>query len=121
MSADLGDYWKQVARARGFRLSVIAPGQRNEVIERCKQEVMAHGGDILDFKQFSNLSLNLIVEVSGKGALAIVDGLAGLGWQVKADPAREALDTSEVLEGTLEITFPGGDGSLKDVVPKVPG
>ena len=62
----------------------------------------ARRGDILDFKMFSNLSLNLLVEL---------------------EAPREALlaRAGERLEGTLLLDFPDGDGELVIPLPRVPG
>ena len=120
---DLGEYWKSIARGRHFRVQAVARERRELAIARAEDAVRLHGGDILDFKMFSNLSLSLIVEMTGGGVAALVDSLASRGWQVEVDPGREALAAraGDRLEGTLQVTFPEGDGELAIPVPAVPG
>ncbi len=85
--------------------------------------MLARRGDILDFKAFSNLSLNLLVELEAAAVVGIVDELQGLGWPVDLEPPREALlgRAGERLEGTLLLDFPDGDGELVIPLPRVPG
>jgi len=121
MPGDLGAYWKSVARGRSFRVEAVARERRELAIARVEEAVRRQGGDILDFKMFSNLSLSLMVEMAGGGVVALVDSLGALGWQV--DPGRDALAAGAAgrLEGTVQVTFPEGDGELVIPVPAVPG
>jgi hypothetical protein len=123
MSGDLCAYWKSVARGREFRVQAVAREPRAAAIARAEEAVQRQRGDVLDFKMFSNLSLNLIVELSGDGVLALVDALAALGWAVEVQPDRAALAArgADRLEGTFQVTFPEGDGALVVPVPAVPG
>ena len=123
MAGCLPDYWKRVARGREFHVQAIAREVREAAISRTEALVQRHGGDVLDFKMFSNLSINLIVEATGAGVVAVVDGLQALGWNVELEPTRELLleRAADRLEGTLQLTFPEGDGGLKVVTPAVPG
>jgi len=123
MPGDLGTHWKSVARGRNFRVQAVARGRREEAIARVEEAIQRRRGDILDFKMFSNLSLNLVVEMHGGAVPALVDELVALGWHVEVEPGREALSGREGdrLEGTLQLTFPEGDGELVIPVPAVPG
>jgi len=120
---DLGPYWKTVARGRHFRLRAVAREPRPAAISRLEEAVQRHGGYILDFKAFSDLSLNLLVESSGSAVVALADSLVALGWPVEVEPDRVTLAASaaEQLEGTVQLTFPEGDGSLAHPQPAVPG
>ena len=123
MSGDLCGYWKSVARGRDFRVRAVARERRETAIARAEEAVQRQRGDVLDFKMFSNLSLNMIVELSGGGVAALVDSIAALGWDVEVDPGRDALAAraDDRLEGTFQVTFPEGDGELVIPVPAVPG
>ncbi len=120
---DLGPYWKAIARGHHFRLQAVAREPRTAAISRLEEAVQRHGGFILDFKAFSDLSLNLLVESSGSGLVALVDSLVALGWPVEVEPGREALGAraAERLEGTVQLTFPEGGGALAHPQPAVPG
>jgi hypothetical protein len=123
MPGDLGAYWKSIARGRDFGIRAVARRPREEAIARVEAAVQRRRGDILDFKTFSNLSLNLIVELDGSAVAGLVDELAALGWPVEVEPGREALAgrAGDRLEGTLQVTFPEGDGELVIPLPAVPG
>jgi len=123
MPGDLCGYWKSVARGRDFRVRAVARERRETAISRAEEAVQRQRGDVLDFKMFSNLSLAMIVELSGGGVAALVDSLAALGWGVEVDPGRDALvaRADDRLEGTFQVTFPEGDGELVIPVPAVPG
>jgi hypothetical protein len=123
MPGDLGAYWKSVARGRDFRVQAVAGERRDSAIARAQEEIQRHRGDVLDFKMFSNLSLNVIVEMSGAGVAALVEALEASGWSVEVEPDREALAVraADRLEGTLQVTFPEGDGELRIPLPVVPG
>jgi hypothetical protein len=120
---ELGPYWRSIARGRRFHLQAVAREPRAAAISRVEEAVQRHGGFVLDFKAFSDLSLNLIVELSGLGVLALVDGLTALGWPVDVDPGRDELGAcaGERLEGTVQVTFREGNGALAHPQPAVPG
>ncbi len=119
----LGPYWRTIARGRSFRLQTVAREPRPAAISRVEDGVQRTGGYVLDFKAFSDLSLNLLVESSGSGVVALADSLVALGWPVDLEPRREALAAraAERLEGTVQLTFPEGDGALAHPQPAVPG
>jgi hypothetical protein len=123
MAGALGTYWKSIARGRAFSVRAVARGRRDEAIARVEEAVQRRRGDILDFKMFSNVSLNLLVELDGSAVAALLDELAALGWPVEVEPGREALSArgGERLGGTLQVTFPEGDGELVIPLPRVPG
>jgi hypothetical protein len=119
----LPDLWRTVHRGRGFRLRAVAREGRLEATSRVEGALLARRGDILDFKTFSNVSLNLLVEVDAAALVGIADELRGLDWPVDLDPPREALlaRAGERIEGTLLLDFPDGDGELVIPLPRVPG
>jgi len=119
----LGPYWKSIRRGRHFRVQAVSREPRVAAITRVEDAVQRHGGDVLDFKVFSDVSLSLLVELTGPGAAALVDALAALGWPAEVDPPRDALAAAgaERLEGTVQVTFPEGAGALAHPQPAVPG
>lgn len=123
MIEKLGEYWKTIARGRDFHVQAVARGARMHAIDAGKDAVARSHGDILDFKTFSNLSLAMIVEMSGGGVLSLVDALLAKGWDVEVEPDRGALAgrAADLLEGTFQMTFPEGDGELRIPTPAVPG
>jgi len=119
----LPELWKTVYRGRGFTLRAVAREPRDAATARAEGAVQARRGDILDFKMFSNLALNLLVELDAAEVVALAGELQGLGWPVDLEPPREALlaRSGERLEGTVRLDFPEGDGELVIPLPKVPG
>jgi hypothetical protein len=119
----LPELWRTLHRGGGFRLRVVARETRTAATARVEGAVQARRGDILDFKMFSNLSLNLLVELEATAVVGLTDELEGLGWPVELEPPREALvaRAGERLEGTLLLDFPDGDGELVIPLPRVPG
>ena len=122
-TCDLGAYWRTRLGGRDFRLRAVAREPRAAAIPAAEEEVRRRRGDVLDFRMFSNLSLNLLVELDGAAVPDLVDDLVALAWPVEVEPGREALSArgSDRLEGTVQVTFPEGDGALVIPLPKVPG
>jgi hypothetical protein len=123
MSGDLGAYWKKIERARDFHVRVVVREPRDTAIEHGKDSVHQSHGDILDFKMFGNLALSMIIELTGRQLLVLLDSLLARGWSVEVEPGREAVAqrADDALEGTLQLTFPEGDGELRIPTPWVPG
>lgn len=121
--AGLPELWRSLERGRHFHLGTVAREPRQDATTRAEALVQAHKGDILDFKMFSNLSLNLLVELEATAVVALADELAALGWPVELAPSREQLlaRAGERLEGTFKVDFPEGDGELVIPLPRVPG
>jgi hypothetical protein len=119
----LGAYWKSMARGRDFRVQSVARVPREEAIALVEERVQRAGGFVLDVHMFSDLALAMIVELGAGDVAALVDGLAVLGWAVEVEPAREALASRAPgrLEGTVQVTFPDGEGRLVIPTPAVPG
>ncbi len=119
----LPELWRTLHRGRGFQIRAVAREERTAATSRAEEAVHARRGDILDFKMFSNLSLNLLVELEAAAVVGLADDLAALGWPVDLEPPREGLlaRAGERLEGTLLLDFPDGDGELVIPLPQVPG
>lgn len=120
---DLGELWRKILK-RDFHIYVITNGEdRNQVIWNCKEIINQKYGNILDFKMFSNLSINFNIEIKSNLYSDLINTLKQQGWKVEFDPKEEAFNDSEakLMEGTLQITFPEGDGTLKQIIPAVPG
>jgi hypothetical protein len=119
----LPELWRNRYRGRGFKLRVAAREPRAAATSRAEGAVQARRGDILDFKMFSNLSLNILVELEAAAVVGLADEFEGLGWPVDLEPPRATLlaRAGERLEGTVLLDFPDGDGELVIPLPRVPG
>jgi hypothetical protein len=123
MPGDLGEHWKSIARGKDFHVRAVARVPRADAIALVEEAVRRHRGDILDFKMFSNLSLCLIAELDREALPALLGELVSLGWTAEVEPEPEELAGGEQhrLEGTIQVTFPEGDGELVIPTPAVPG
>lgn len=119
----LGPYWKAIGRGRQFSVRAVAREPRTAAISRVESLIQAQRGDILDFKMFSDVSVNMLVEMGGAAVAGLVDALAGLGWPTELEPRRDEVSArlDERLEGTVQVTFPEGEGALRHPQPAVPG
>jgi hypothetical protein len=93
-------------------------GQRHEVI--CEiQNIVSRYGAIVDFKQFSDISLSLCIEIEELK----IDSLRAELNQILGLDQSEAFNSESKKERTiyLNITFNKGSGNLKIEVPAVPG
>ena len=119
----LPELWRTLYRGRGFKLRAVAREPRAAATSRAEGAVQTRRGDILDFKMYSNLSLNLLVELEAAAVVGLADEFERLGWPVDLEPQREALlaRAGERLEGTVLLDFPDGDGELVIPLPRVPG
>jgi hypothetical protein len=113
MAGDLAAYWKKVARAQDFHVRAVVREGRGRAIARGRDAVFLNGGDLLDFRTFSDLSLSMIVEMDGSRVLSLLDSLVALGWDFDVAPDREALArrAGDLLEGTFQLTFDDGEAS----------
>ena len=102
-----------------FRIEVYAVGERNEVIEKCRQSIMSNGGDILDFKMFSDLLINFIIDIPKKNLSELNSELESFNWNTEWELYRN--DNLSLLRGSMSVTFVSGMGDKKDVILAVPG
>lgn len=123
MLEKLPEHWKTLYRGRHFHVRCLVRGPRQEAIDRARDEVQRQGGDVLDFTAHSDLSLTMVVELTGERAAALGEALRAPGWHVEVEPAREALLAvgTERREGTVLLTFAEGTGELRHETPAVPG
>lgn len=116
-----------------IRLNSSTRHERHTVIAHARDAISKSGGWILDFKMFSNVSINIVFQMAlgdvGKLAQALeqveiklyqesVEALDGFVQMSKELP-REKLEAE--IFGTLQITFIHKDKDLKIIVPSVPG
>ena len=116
-----------------LRLDGVTAEGRHEMIGRVKEAISAGGGDILDFHQFSNVSLCLNFEIAAARLGTLRAALARTGLRLSG----ESLDAlaaacgaarreggrppAEGLAATLAITFVHDEPDLRIEVPPIPG
>jgi hypothetical protein len=129
-------------RARGLletdllRLSGITRDDRHEMISRVQRAFAESNASILDFKMFSNVSLNLLFELPARriGELSVALSATGLrlstesrdllaDWLKRYEEEDAAGSTSGHTEiaGSLQITFLHHEPDLRIEVPPIPG
>ena len=105
-----------------FRISSATKEARSLAVERCKGIISQSGGDILDFKMFSNMSLVFQVEIDPSGVKSIVEVLKHAGWYVSLEPEEvSSIVSPQKLQGSVQITFANANGNMRIPVPTVPG
>lgn len=107
-----------------FNVATALP--RAEAIQAFEAACQAHGLDILDFKAFSNLSLSVQFEGKAEALVAALKGLQARAFLLASSSQEELARLGTVppgteVQGTLQVTFAHGDGSLEVTVPAVPG
>jgi len=106
-----------------FSLEVYAYGERNYVIEECRTSLASNGGDLLDFKMFSDMLINFVIEISGKNLLKLNSKLQSFNWKtyLKIDEKILSNDSNSMIQGTMSVTLSSGTGDRKDIIPAIPG
>lgn len=116
-----------------LRLDGVTAEGRHEVIGRVKEAISASGGDLLDFHQFSNVSLCLNFEIAAArlGTFRALLARAGLRLSGESLDALAAACEAARPEGgrppagelaaTLAIVFVHDEPDLRIEVPSIPG
>lgn len=106
-----------------FRLEVYAYGERNQILEKCRASLESNGGDLLDFKMFSDMLVNFIIEIPVENIVKLNSSLESLNWKTDLKLGDNILsnDCISLIQGTMSVTFSSGTGERKDVIPAVPG
>jgi hypothetical protein len=116
-----------------LRLNGVTRDDRHDMIARVSRALAESGASVLDFKMFSNVSLNIIFELPARRVCEFSDALAATGLRLSAE-SRELLaehqrlyggeaDTARQTElsGSLQITFIHHEPDLRIEVPPIPG
>lgn len=119
-------------RAQILRIDGITDAERHEMTRRLERAIASSCGSILDFRQFSNVSVCITFEI----APAKLDRLRGALAETRLRLSRESADSlSEAVEAarrgetagadelscTLAVTFVHDEPDLRIEVPAVPG
>ncbi|MGE5403886.1 MAG: hypothetical protein ACM3PP_03005 [Candidatus Saccharibacteria bacterium] len=109
--------------ARFVRLQASTTQERHTVINQVREAITHSGGIILDFKMFSNRSINFVFEISPSDVdklYRILQEIELKLWQDRNDLpiiSDDAAVKAKDLHGTLQITFIHGDPDLRIEVP----
>jgi hypothetical protein len=116
-----------------LRISASTHAGRIEMTSRAERAINGSGGWILDFKQFSNISICINFEISVKNIerLHLALKATGLRLSLQSD---EALSSHGGLQNqtaarlkqadlaaTLQITFIHSEPDLRREIPAIPG
>jgi hypothetical protein len=119
--------------ARILRINGTTRTDRIEMTSRAERAILKSGGWILDFKQFSNVSICINFEVPAKniGKLRLALKATDLRLTTESDEALTSLSRPEDhthagpqeadVSGTLQITFIHNEPDLKRHNPAIPG
>ena len=111
-----------------LRLQAITSHPRLEVVSQLTS-VLNEVGWIVDFHQFSNLSLTVLFEMPRTGVPRLRSGLAAIPFSLLASSLdalsrieQESVSSaSENLSGSIQVTFVHSEPDLRIPVPAVPG
>jgi hypothetical protein len=100
-----------------FYWSAISDEERIKAISEITEIINRHA-NISDFKKFSDISLNLIIEAEERKLNGLLNSLKNI-LSVKIDHADFTDSTTECIV-LLNITFTKGTGDLEIEVPNIP-
>jgi hypothetical protein len=116
-----------------LRLSGFTRVERHDVIARVQRAFAECNGSIIDFKMFSNISLNVLFELPARRIGEFAAALSATGLRLSAE-SRELLATRQArygddsgasslteVGGSLQITFIHHEPDLRIEVPPIPG
>jgi len=98
---------------------------RHAVTSAASDAVVAAGGHVLDYNQFSNLAVNYTLELPPAGFARLRQALGEIGvnlWPPSTEElaAGQAAAGSEIA-GSLRIDFEHNEPDLRIPIPAVPG
>lgn len=116
-----------------LRLEGFTRDERHAMISRVREAFAASNASILDFKMFSNASLNINFELPARRIAELANALAATGlrlndasraaladWQRRDDEGASSQHQAEIT-GALHITFIHHEPDLRLDVPPIPG
>lgn len=114
--------------AQILRLTTFTKEERHLAINQIRETLASSGAIILDFKMFSNRSINFVFEIPWSSVEKLRDCLNDLGLivydegNVMSDimanlPAEIPPDSDSDIPGTLQMTFIHNDPDLRIEVP----
>ncbi|HEV2800029.1 MAG TPA: hypothetical protein VGW12_06020 [Pyrinomonadaceae bacterium] len=117
-----------------LRLCGFTRDDRHEMISRVSRAFAESNGSIIDFKMFSNVSLNVLFELPARRIGELAAALSATGLRLDAESRdllaerqeRYAADLaassqSNEIAGSLQITFIHHEPDLRIEVPPIPG
>lgn len=114
--------------AQILRLTTYTKEERHSAINQVRETLAFSGAIILDFKMFSNRSINFVFEIPWSSVKRLHDCLNDLGLIVYDEgnvmsniianlPAEITPDSDKDIPGTLQMSFIHNDPDLRIVVP----
>lgn len=91
--------------------------ERHAVVDMVEEAIRVTGGWILDFHQYSNISLVLEVEIPPRRLPELVGLLQAGGVCFRPAPELSAADADSAVLGTLQVTFIHDEGDLHVATP----
>ncbi len=91
--------------------------ERHALVDIVEEAIRATGGWILDFHQFSNISLVLKVEIPPRRLAELVQLLQSGGVHFRPAPELAPGEENDAVLGTLQITFVHDEADLHVATP----
>jgi hypothetical protein len=96
-------------------------GERNYIIEELKSAINSSSGYIMNSNIFSDLALNLSIEIEESKVLELHNELSRILNVSKPDINKINLASGKECLISMNISFSKGKGELKNKIPEVPG
>ena len=94
---------------------------RTSLIEEIKSTISANGGAIINFNMFSDLALNLSIEIEARDLIKLHSALSKILRISELDSSEIRMESKKEYYLFLNISFTKGKGNLKNLIPEVPG
>ena len=91
--------------------------ERHALVDIVEEAIRATGGWILDYHQFSNISLVLEVEIPPGRLAQLVELLVAGGIHFRPAPALPPGEEDDAVLGTLQVTFVHDEPDLHVATP----
>lgn len=95
--------------------------ERTSIIEEVKSTISSNSGAIMNFNMFSDLALNLSIEIEEKDIPKLHSALTKVLSVSNLDNGKLNKMSNKENFIFLNISFASGEGKLKNVIPEVPG
>lgn len=105
--------------AKKLRWTAATSIERNRAIELIKDCISTHDGYIMNFNIFSDLAINLCIEIQEHQILNLYEGLKKIVTISDVDDTVNPQSKKDWLI-FMNISFGKGTGSLKSDIPEVP-